>query len=337
MPIHAFSFTKSWKVTTHVQYYQLSRGIEPLYCLVHYWIDTLEFTMELLKNHLPKPARQGAATFNQVTSKQAMVDAQGRWCYPFVLLLPAGRMQSAQPTCPKIAYVFCVCLWSVSACTIITSCTLLPCDFNLVEFGSSDGCSQLCVATMSYKFEIDTKKQRQCRHNNARLTESRNARSKQILVMLTELLTDWEWLPGALLSGLECSNVRQVLRYEISDLFLLKGDVPVIELISIRLKIPPVCMDIFWPETITFATMPLLRHHSSLVALFSLLLSSRMPTHKSGKLASLISTASRSCVSSPATSTTRTWEYMLKGGAKHHNVHTWTAPQLCEHTDLIPW
>jgi len=31
-----------------------------------------------------------------------------------------------------------------------------------------------------------------------RLTESRNARSEQLLVMPTELLADWEWLPGEL-------------------------------------------------------------------------------------------------------------------------------------------
>jgi len=49
----------------------------------------------------------------------------------------------------------------------------------------------LCVATMSslsYEFEIDTEKQRQYRCNDARLTESGNARSKQLLVMPTESL-----------------------------------------------------------------------------------------------------------------------------------------------------
>ena len=35
---------------------------------------------------------------------------------------------------------------------------------------------------------MDTEKQRQHRHNDARLTESRNARSKQLLMMPTESL-----------------------------------------------------------------------------------------------------------------------------------------------------
>ena len=45
-------------------------------------------------------------------------------------------------------------------------------------------------------------------HSNAdaRLTESRNARSEQVLRITTEQLTDWEWLPGEHLNGLECSG-----------------------------------------------------------------------------------------------------------------------------------
>ena len=49
---------------------------------------------------------------------------------------------------------------------------------------------------------MDTEKQRQRRHD-ARLTESGNARSEKLLLMPTELLTNREWLPGELLSGLE--------------------------------------------------------------------------------------------------------------------------------------
>jgi len=39
--------------------------------------------------------------------------------------------------------------------------------------------------------------------DDTRLTENRNARSVQLLVLPTEPLTDWEWLPGELLSGSE--------------------------------------------------------------------------------------------------------------------------------------
>ena len=52
-----------------------------------------------------------------------------------------------------------------------------------------------------------------------RLTKSENARSKQLLVMPTESLTDREWQPGELLSGLKCSKARLVFRYEILDFF----------------------------------------------------------------------------------------------------------------------
>jgi len=47
---------------------------------------------------------------------------------------------------------------------------------------------------------MDTEKQRQRRRDEARLTESGNARSGQLLVMPTESLTNTEWLPGELLS-----------------------------------------------------------------------------------------------------------------------------------------
>ena len=51
---------------------------------------------------------------------------------------------------------------------------------------------------------MNTEKQRQCRCDDTRLTESRNARSEQLLMVPTELLPNREWLPGELLSGSEC-------------------------------------------------------------------------------------------------------------------------------------
>jgi len=50
---------------------------------------------------------------------------------------------------------------------------------------------------------MDTEKQRQCRRDDARLTESKNARSEQLLMVPTELLTNREWLLGERLSGSE--------------------------------------------------------------------------------------------------------------------------------------
>ena len=48
---------------------------------------------------------------------------------------------------------------------------------------------------------MDTEKQRQRRRDDTRLTENRNARSEQLLMMHTESLTNREWLPGEFLSG----------------------------------------------------------------------------------------------------------------------------------------
>jgi len=50
---------------------------------------------------------------------------------------------------------------------------------------------------------MDTEKQRQRRRDDARLTESGNARSEQLFMVPTESLTKREWLPGELLGGSE--------------------------------------------------------------------------------------------------------------------------------------
>ena len=63
---------------------------------------------------------------------------------------------------------------------------------------------------------MDTEKQRQRRLNDARLTESGNTRSEQLLMVPTESLTNRVWL-----EWIRMSKVRLVFRYEISDLFLL--------------------------------------------------------------------------------------------------------------------
>jgi len=71
----------------------------------------------------------------------------------------------------------------------------------LVDFSNSDG-YLLCVAHLAMNL-IDNKRQSQRRRNNARLTESGNARSEQLLVMPTESLNDREWVPVELLSELK--------------------------------------------------------------------------------------------------------------------------------------
>jgi len=73
------------------------------------------------------------------------------------------------------------------------------------------------VATMSSLAQLqvqDTKKQRQCRCESTRMTESKNGKGKQLLMMSTESLTDWEWLPGELFSGLECTKAQLGVKYQ---------------------------------------------------------------------------------------------------------------------------
>ena len=111
-------------------------------------------------------------------------------------------------------YIFCLCV-CLSVCPHLSCvqylrhancCKLLPCDFiSSILAALSTG-----AATMSSLAEWDAEKQRQCKHNSVRLTESGNARSKQLLVMPTESLTDWEGLPGEFFSGLDCLKARLV-------------------------------------------------------------------------------------------------------------------------------
>jgi len=53
----------------------------------------------------------------------------------------------------------------------------------------------------------------------ARLTESEIVSIEQLLMMSTELLANWEWLPGEPLSGLECLKAQLDFRYKISAFF----------------------------------------------------------------------------------------------------------------------
>jgi len=68
---------------------------------------------------------------------------------------------------------------------------------------------------------MDTEKQRQRRRDDARLTESGNVRSEQLLEMSTKLLTNWEWLPGELLSGSECRRAGCSLDLKYQTCFIL--------------------------------------------------------------------------------------------------------------------
>ena len=81
---------------------------------------------------------------------------------------------------------------------------------------------------------MDTEKQRQRRHDDARLTESRNARSEQLLM---ELLTNRGWLPGELLSGLEHRRPSWFLDMRFQTC-LLCNFLPLVDYIHLKKHIP---------------------------------------------------------------------------------------------------
>ena len=81
---------------------------------------------------------------------------------------------------------------------------------------------------------MDPEKQRQRRSDGARLTESGNARSEQLLVVPTESLTGQQTTAARrALEWISASKARLVFRYEISDLFS--------DLLDLYLCLPELC------------------------------------------------------------------------------------------------
>jgi len=124
------------------------------------------------------------------------------------LIFTSRPHASCAATGPKITLRFlrllvnmCVRTYHVCNNYITYIVAMRPCFSGLRQFRRL-----LCVAIMSSlaQSEMDTEKQRQHRRDGTRLTESRNTRSEQLLVVPTELLTKRKWLPGELLNGLEC-------------------------------------------------------------------------------------------------------------------------------------
>ena len=79
-----------------------------------------------------------------------------------------------------------VCVSPLIMCAIITSCKLLPCNFTVVNLTTALSTG---VAVMSSLAQLRVREQWQHTWEDMRLTESRNARSEQLLVMTTEQLT----------------------------------------------------------------------------------------------------------------------------------------------------
>jgi len=61
--------------------------------------------------------------------------------------------------------------------------------FSITIYAKGNGYTIAVYPINYYQFEMDTEKERQCRCDDMRLTESGNARSEQLLVVRTESLT----------------------------------------------------------------------------------------------------------------------------------------------------
>ena len=95
-----------------------------------------------------------------------------------------------------VLYIFYICLL---VCLLVGLCDVTYIVAMQFYFDQVNSCFEYWVATMSSLAHLRvwvTEKQRQRRCNNAKLTETRNARCKWLLVMPTQQQTDWEWLPG---------------------------------------------------------------------------------------------------------------------------------------------
>ena len=103
-----------------------------------------------------------------------------------------------------------VCASALITCTVITSCTLLPCNFTLVNLMAALSAGVATKSSLAQLQVWDTAEQRQQKCDNIRLIKSGHARSEQLFMMPTELLTDWEWLLGEPLSGSDCLNAQLV-------------------------------------------------------------------------------------------------------------------------------
>jgi len=94
---------------------------------------------------------------------------------------------------------------------------------------------------------MDTEKQRQRRRDDASLTESRNARSEQLLVVPTESLTNRVWL-----EWIRTLKARLVFRYEVSDLIFMMLLVPPPH--------PPQLLSSSFPSTFNLSLLPIGRN-----------------------------------------------------------------------------
>ena len=100
---------------------------------------------------------------------------------------------ASQPASSKVTLYFLrlficilVCASAILTCPIITLRTSLPCDVTLVNLMAALSASTTMSSLAQLRVrDVNAQKQRQHRHNDARLTKSGNPKSKQLLVMST--------------------------------------------------------------------------------------------------------------------------------------------------------
>jgi len=116
-----------------------------------------------------------------------------------------------------------ICASALITCTIIMSCSLHCCHATLLS-RLRQFRWLLCVATMSSLVQLQVRngyrKAEATRRDGARLTESGNTRSEQLLVVPTESLTNRQRLLGELLSGSEHRRPGWFLDMKYQDLLL---------------------------------------------------------------------------------------------------------------------
>ena len=91
------------------------------------------------------PTSFTATTTN--TSRYAYIHYSSMHISQLSCMLTVNTARSAQPAGPKISSSFprlfvsmYICASALITCTIITSCTLLPCDLAIVDFSNLDSC-----------------------------------------------------------------------------------------------------------------------------------------------------------------------------------------------------
>ena len=138
---------------------------------------------------------------------------------------PADHTRRCSQLVLRLPYNFCI-RWFVhllSHAPYIMSCTLLPCNYTLLGLTAALSAGVATKSSLAQLCVRDAKK-RQHRCDDARLTKSRNGKSKHLLVIPTESLTYSE--NSFQESSLVDQNVQRpgCFRYEYQNCYFFAGE-----------------------------------------------------------------------------------------------------------------